>query len=103
MEIELLGFNINIIGSIVGFAAFVIIMFARYSCIVGEYYFTKRFWIVFLIVGLLSVAISFILTNIILSTIVAIIGFNYLWGVNEIIEQEQRVNKGWFPKNPKRR
>ncbi|MCP4551261.1 MAG: DUF4491 family protein [Bacteroidetes bacterium] len=93
----------NLTGLIVGFAAFVIIMFARYSCIVGEYYFTKIFWIVFLIIGLLSVAISFILTNIIFSTIVAIIGFNYLWGVNEIIEQEQRVNKGWFPKNPKRR
>ncbi len=103
MEIELLGNNINLTGLIVGFAAFVIIMFARYSCIVGEYYFTKMFWIVFLIIGLLSVAISFILTNIISSTIVAIIGFNYLWGINEIIEQEQRVNKGWFPKNPKRR
>ncbi len=103
MTVEILGHSINLIGIIVGLASFLIIVFARYSCIAGEYYFTKKLWIGFLIVGILAVFVSFLLTNIILSTIVAIIGFNYLWGINEIIEQEQRVNKGWFPKNPKRK
>ncbi|PKP30838.1 MAG: DUF4491 domain-containing protein [Bacteroidetes bacterium HGW-Bacteroidetes-17] len=103
MTFELFGYTVNIIGIILGFASFLIIMFSRYSCIAGEYHFTKKLWIVFLIVGILAVLISFLLTNIIVSTIVAIIGFNYLWGINEIIEQENRVNKGWFPKNPKRR
>ncbi len=102
MNIEIFGQSINLIGVIVGLASFLIIVFARYSCIAGEFYFTKKLWIVFLIVGILAVFISFLLTNIILSTIIAIIGFNYLWGINEIIEQEERVNKGWFPKNPKR-
>jgi hypothetical protein len=102
MNIEVFGHGINLIGIIVGLASFVIIVFARYSCIAGEYHFTKKLWIAFLIVGILAVFISFLLTNIILSNIVAIIGFNYLWGINEIIEQEERVNKGWFPKNPKR-
>lgn len=103
MNIEVFGHSINLIGVIIGMASFLIIVFARYSCIVGEYYFTKKLWIAFLIIGISAVFGSFLMTNIILSTIVAIIGFNYLWGINEIIEQEQRVNKGWFPKNPKRR
>jgi hypothetical protein len=24
------------------------------------------------------------------------------WAINELFEQEQRVVKGWYPKNPKR-
>jgi hypothetical protein len=103
MNIELFGHSINLIGIIVGLASFLIIIFARYSCIAGEYYFTKKLWIAFLIIGLIAVLSSFLLINIIVSAIVAIIGFNYLWGIHEIIEQENRVKKGWFPKNPKRR
>jgi hypothetical protein len=37
-----------------------------------------------------------------LSAFFAIMGFTYLWGIGEIIEQEERVRKGWFPKNPQR-
>jgi len=103
MHLELFGHTINLIGIIVGLASFLIIMFARYSCIVGEYYFTKKLWIAFLVIGIMGIIISFLLINIILSTVVAIVAFNYLWGINEIIEQENRVKKGWFPKNPKRR
>lgn len=103
MAIELFGHALNLTGIIVGLASFLIIIIARYSCIAGEYYFTKKLWIAFLVVGLLAICISFLLTNIITSAVVSIIGFNYLWGINEIIEQENRVNKGWFPKNPKRK
>ena len=103
MQLDLFGHTINLIGILVGLASFLIIMFARYSCIVGEYYFTKKLWIAFLVIGIMGIIISFLLINIILSTVVAIVAFNYLWGINEIIEQENRVKKGWFPKNPKRR
>jgi hypothetical protein len=33
---------------------------------------------------------------------VGVFGFSSLWSIHEIIEQEERVKKGWFPANPKR-
>ena len=26
-----------------------------------------------------------------------------LWGIKEMKEQQERVRKGWFPRNPKRK
>lgn len=100
--LSLLGLNINFSGFIVGAATFTIIFISRYLCIKGEYYFTKRFWIIFLLIGILSIFGALLIKNMILSSVLSINGFTFLWGIGEIIEQEERVNKGWFPKNPKR-
>jgi prepilin signal peptidase PulO-like enzyme (type II secretory pathway) len=94
--------SINLSGIIVGLYSFFNIIIARRACIICEYHFTKRFWIIFLLIGLLLLPLTLITNSIILSTIMGITGFTYLWGIHEIIEQEERVNKGWFPKNPKR-
>ncbi len=51
----------------------------------------------------LIVGAAFFMINIIFSSIVAMLGFTYLWGINEVIEQEEWVKKGWFPMNPKRK
>ena len=102
MELEIFGQLINISGVIVGAACFLIIMISRWMCIVGEYHFTKKIWIAFLLFGVLCISASIFMINIILSSVVAMIGFTYLWGINEVIEQEERVKKGWFPKNPER-
>ena len=93
--------SINLSGLIVGAYSFANIIIARWACIVGEYHFTKRLWIGFLLIGLLLLPFSLINSSIIISTIMGITGFTYLWGIHEIIEQEERVNKGWFAKNPK--
>ena len=34
---------------------------------------------------------------------VSILGFTCLWSIKELFEQEKRVQKGWFAKNPKRK
>ena len=34
--------------------------------------------------------------------IVGAAAFSCFWGIHEIIAQEKRVLKGWFPENPKR-
>lgn len=94
--------SLNLSGVTVGAATFAIIAISRYLCIKAEYYFTKKFWIGFLLIGIASVAGSFFVTNLIVSVILGINGFTFLWGIGEIIEQEERVNKGWFPRNPKR-
>lgn len=95
--------KLNFIGIEAGFASFAIIAISRYLCIKAEYYFTKKFWIGFLIISLASIAGSLLTKNLIFSVILGINGFTFLWGIGEIIEQEERVNKGWFPKNPKRK
>lgn len=94
--------SLNFAGIITGAATFVIIAVSRYMCIKAEYYFTKKFWIGFLVIGIASLAGSLFVHNLIVSTILGINGFTFLWGIGEILEQEDRVKKGWFPKNPKR-
>ena len=103
MEFELIGHTLNASGLIVGAACFLIIMISRWTCIVGEYHFTKKLWIAFLVFGLICIGAAFFMINIMFSSIVAMLGFTYLWGINEVIEQEERVKKGWFPMNPKRK
>lgn len=90
-------------GIIVGAATFLIIALGRYTTIKAEYYFTKRFWIGFLFIGIMGISGSLIVESMILSSVLSILGFTYLWGIGEIIEQEKRVEKGWYPKNPKRK
>jgi hypothetical protein len=47
---------------------------------------------------LFSIAVSYIL----LSALLAIWGWVCLWSILELHEQEKRVSRGWFPRNPKR-
>jgi hypothetical protein len=101
-EYILFNTEINISGLLVGVYSFVNIIVARKICIIGEYYFSKKIWIAFLIFGLICILFSLFCDSIIVSTILGITGFTYLWGIHEVIEQEERVNKGWYPKNPKR-
>ncbi|WP_304479102.1 DUF4491 family protein, partial [uncultured Muribaculum sp.] len=37
------------------------------------------------------------------STILGVVGFSSFWTIKEIFEQQERVRKGWFPRNPNRR
>lgn len=103
MSIILFADSLNFTGVIIGAAAFISIALGRYVTIKAEYHFSRRFWVVFLIVGLLLVLFSLITQRFIPSAIMSILGFTFLWGIGEIIEQEQRVEKGWFPKKEKKK
>ncbi|MBQ5748426.1 MAG: DUF4491 family protein, partial [Bacteroidales bacterium] len=46
---------------------------------------------------------SILVENILLSAILGVFAFSSFWTILEIFEQKQRVEKGWFPKNPKRK
>ena len=81
-----------------GFALFVIIYIGHWACIKGEYHCTKKIWVAFLIVGLVSIVASVFIEHTVVSSIFSILGFVSLWGIGEVIEQEKRVRKGWFPK-----
>ena len=93
----------NFSGIIIGVSAFLIIGVFHPIVIKTEYYFGKKVWPVFLFVGVILIGASIGIDNIALSSITGIIGFSSLWSIHELIEQEQRVRKGWFPKNPNKK
>ena len=94
----------NIQGILLGIVSFCIIGVWHPSVIKGEYYFGKNVCIpVFAVVGAACVIASLLLENTFASVGVALFGFSALWGIGEVREQEERVKKGWFPQNPKRK
>ena len=89
-------------GIIVGAAVFLIIGICHPIVIKMEYYWGKKSWWALLLAGLVFSALSLLVWNIIESTILGAAAFSCFWGIHEIIAQEKRVLKGWFPENPKR-
>ncbi len=67
-----------------------------------EDYCGTRPWIVYLIVGLASIIAALFIENTVVSAIVGVFGASALWGIGELFSQKKRVEKGWFPMNPKR-
>ncbi len=92
----------NYQGVILGAVAFLAIGLFHPVVIKGEYYFGARIWPVFLVLGLVCVALSLLVDNTYGSVTLGVVGFSSLWTIHEIKEQEERVARGWFPKNPKR-
>lgn len=93
----------NLEGVIIGLFCFIIIGIFHPIVIKCEYYFSKKIWPIFLAAGFILILISIFVKNPILSAIVGVAGFSSLWSIYEIIEQQERVKKGWFPKNPNRK
>lgn len=92
----------NINGIIVGAATFLIIGICHPLVIKAEYYIGKKSWWGFLAAGIVLAAVSLMIRDNTLSTIVGAGAFSFFWGIGEVIAQEKRVLNGWFPENPKR-
>ena len=90
-------------GILIGAAAFFSMGIFHPIVIKAEYYFSKSIWPLFLVAGLILVGISLNLDNLTAGSICAVVGFSFLWSIYELFEQEKRVEKGWFPKNPNRK
>jgi hypothetical protein len=88
---------------IIGITAFFIIGVFHPIVIKSEYYFGKRIWPVFLITGIALIISSLFIDNSTISAVIGVTGFSSLWSIHEIFQQEERVRKGWFPNNPKRK
>lgn len=89
-------------GIAIGLCTFLIIGIFHPFVIKGEYYFGQKISWVFGIVGALTCAFSIFCQNTFLSTVSAVIGFSCFWSIKEVADQKKRVEKGWFPMNPKR-
>jgi hypothetical protein len=89
-------------GLFAGAAALVIIGLFHPVVIKGEYYFGKRIWPLFLAAGLGLTAAACIVPQVYLSVLFGITGFTCFWSIKELFDQEKRVERGWFPRNPAR-
>jgi len=90
-------------GIIIAICTFLTIGIWHPIVIKAEYHWGTRPWIVFLVVGLVCLVSALFIENTIISSIVGVFGASALWGIGELFSQKKRVQKGWFPMNPKRR
>jgi branched-subunit amino acid transport protein len=90
----------NFTGIITGLATFLIIGVFHPIVIKAEYYLGTRCWWMFLLAGIIFGAISLLVSNLILSTILGVTAFSSFWSILELFQQKERVRKGWFPQGP---
>lgn len=93
----------HLLGLVIGIATFMIIGLFHPVVIKAEYYWGTRCWWVFLVLGLLGIAVSVLTHQILLSALAGVFAFSSFWTIKELFEQKERVEKGWFPRNPKRK
>ncbi len=93
----------NFSGLIIAVITFLVIGVFHPIVIKSEYYFgTKCSW-AFAIAGAAFILASLYAENSMVSPVLGVVGCSCLWSILEIFEQRERVRKGWFPMNPKRK
>ena len=92
----------NISGIIIGVATFLIIGLFHPLVIKAEYYIGVKSWWLFLLLGILSVVASLLVADLTISILLGVVAFSSFWSIGEVFQQKKRVEKGWFPANPKR-
>ena len=90
-------------GIIIGVATFLIIGLFHPLVIKAEYYIGVKSWWLFLLLGVVFSFASLLVGNLILSIILGVVAFSSFWSIGEVFQQKKRVEKGWFPANPKRK
>ena len=89
-------------GLFIGICTFLIIGLFHPVVVKAEYYWGTRCWWIFLVLGIVGVIASLWVEDIIIASLLGVFAFSSFWTIKEVFEQEERVKKGWFPKNPKR-
>ncbi|MDR1201357.1 MAG: DUF4491 family protein [Tannerellaceae bacterium] len=95
--------SIHLDGLLIGIITFLIIGLFHPIVVKTEYYWGKKCWWVFLICGISGIIASLFIERVLISAICGVFAFSSFWSIKEVFEQEGRVLKGWFPKNPKRK
>lgn len=93
----------HLTGLIIGMATFLIIGLFHPVVVKAEYYFGTKCWWIFLLLGIAGIAGSILAENVMFSAILGVFAFSSFWTIKELFEQVKRVEKGWFPRNPKRK
>jgi hypothetical protein len=88
-------------GLTIGISTFLIIGLFHPIVIKAEYYLGTKCWWMFLALGIIFIILSVMIKEILPSAVTGIVAFSNFWSVFEIFQQTKRVEKGWFPANPK--
>ena len=89
-------------GLTVGIFTFLIIGLFHPLVIKAEYWFGTRSWM-FLVLGIAAAALSVCVEGLVLSILFGVVAFSSFWSILEVFQQRERVRKGWFPENPRRK
>ena len=95
--------NCHFSGLIIGISTFLIIGLFHPVVVKAEYYWGTRCWWIFLALGMGGLIASLCIENILIASLLGVFAFSSFWTIKELFDQEKRVKKGWFPKNPKRK
>lgn len=95
--------TMNYSGLYLGLFMLLSIGFGFFWVIKLEYYWGARLWKAVLGVGLLICLASLFVPSFSASALLGILGGSVVWGATELPAQEQRVRRGAFPANPRRR
>ena len=94
--------ELNYFGIIIGLVTFLVIGLFHPLVIKAEYYIGVKSWWLFLLLGIAASVASLLVASLVLSIILGVVAFSSFWSIGEVFAQKKRVEKGWFPKNPKR-
>lgn len=90
-------------GLLIGAGALFVIGALHPVVIKAEYYFGTKPWPLFLAAGAAALCACVFIRQSVVSALLAVLGFSLFWGIHELFEQRERVRKGWFAQNPKRK
>ena len=92
----------NFSGIIIGVATFLIIGLFHPLVIKAEYHVGVKSWWLFLLLGIISAVVSLMVVNLTISILLGVVAFSSFWSIGEVFQQKKRVEKGWFPANPRK-
>lgn len=95
--------ELHFTGVLIAVCTFLIIGLFHPLVIKTEYYTGTRLWWIFLVLGLAVVGVAFMVENVFWSSVLGVLGASLLWSIGELFSQKKRVEKGWFPMNPRRK
>lgn len=95
--------SLHFTGLLLGISTFLIIGLFHPVVIKFYYWFGTRCWWWFLVLGIIALVASLFVEPIFPQTLLGVFSFSSFWTIKEIFEQRDRVARGWFPANPRRK
>lgn len=93
----------HLLGLLIGISTFLIIGIFHPIVIKAHYHWGTGCWWLFLVLGIVGLVLSLLVDEVLWSAMLGVFSFSSFWTIKELFEQQERVRKGWFPKNPKRK
>ena len=102
MVIDVFLTEYRLFGVALGLVTFIIIGLFHPIVVKAEYYLGTNSWWCFLLLGIVCLLLTFFIGSAFFSSIFGVTAFSSFWSILELFQQKKRVEKGWFPANPKR-